>query len=136
MKQVCGFIAMSAVEFADSKTGKNPLVSLAMEISLDGRGARAVTREAPEAAPRTVRVGHAPGKAKTFDDVPDAPETVLAGHGNIVQQEVDEDDPQRGGLSAPGSYEAAMRMFGPQQITISHDQLFNPHGTHEVTDEG
>jgi hypothetical protein len=92
----------------DSKEdGPNPLVKMANEISIDGpKESRAVRTEAQEAPAMT---GVQPGKE---GEVPDSPEVVVSGHTEAPHQDEDAGQ-QEGGLSGIGSYEAAMRMFGP-----------------------
>lgn len=99
------------------------IIKWANDIDIDaraGKDGKAVKTEAKKAR----RVTRNP------DEIPDAPPSVLAGQ--IPEPvEVDEDDPQQGGLSGPGSFEAAMMLFGPPMQGAP-----NPHGQHEVTEEG
>jgi hypothetical protein len=115
---LASFVSMSAMD------GQKELLKLADEISIDSRTGRKERKMQTEAK-----------KARRLspDEIPDSPEQVVAGTQKLEPVEVDEleDDPQRGGLSGPGSFEAAMMMFGPPKVGAP-----NPHGQHEVTEEG
>ena len=108
---------MSAME------NQKELLKAVDAISIDGPGKDSAVQQTEVRKPRK-RIDPA--------DIPDAPPSVVAGD-NPDPREVDEpeEDPQRGGLSGPGSFEAAMMLFGPKTINVP-----NPHGTHQVTEEG
>lgn len=98
----------------DSKDGPNPLITLSEKISIDGPSKEHAMQEAQE-APQTAKVGVVPGREHLAPgEIPDAPEEVKAGV--IPEPAPAEEDEQQGGLSGRGSYEAAMRMFGPPMM--------------------
>jgi hypothetical protein len=118
-----------------AKDGSNSLLKAAAEISIDGPAGTTLREDQVQ---ETEAQQARPAAPQTPAEIPDAPEMVKAGENQAVREEVDENDPQRGGLSGPGSYEAAMRMFGPKTIEIPASAFVeqNPHGVHEVTEEG
>lgn len=111
-------MSLSAME------NQKELLKAVDEISIDGKKGSAPVKQQTEARKARKRV--AP------EDIPDAPPSVVAGDNPDPREPEElEEDPQRGGLSGPGSFEAAMALFGPKTINVP-----NPHGTHEVTEEG
>lgn len=93
----------------DSDSGSNPLIQMANDIRVGGLVSdeeRAV-QEAQEAPAQRVAV--VPGKE---GEIPDSPEVVVAGE-QVEPVRAEDADLKPGGLSGPGSYEAAMRMFAP-----------------------
>lgn len=116
-KVLAGFIGMGAME------NQEAIIEMANDLSIDAKKGSRVKTEATKAARPAQRAQVNP------EDIPDAPEMVQAGvHDAPVESDVSESE---NGLSGPGSYEAAMMLFGPKTINVP-----NPHGTHEVTEDG
>lgn len=101
---------MQAADFVD-KQGHNPLVEMVEQISIDGKTTLA-TRKADR---KKLIEAKKAEMNRDPDELPDAPEMVLAGQGTGLVDDTDDEAevPVRPGLSGPGSYEMAMRMFGP-----------------------